>query len=137
MMMMRKAEPLTQQRLGVGAALVALALAGAVAAPTLAAVGVVAVALPLAMIAYSALAAGRGTAASRLESDAIEASNAGLRRDILGSLQVLIASLRTDQAAEERRYLNLVSAFVRTADPIAVPIGQAETGPITVARQLG
>jgi hypothetical protein len=136
-MIMRIAEPLAQQPLGVGAGLVALALAGALAAPTLAAVGVAVVALPLAMIAYSALAAARGTAASRLESDAIEGTNAGLRRDILGSLQALISGLRTGQAAEERRYLNLVGAFVRTADPIAVPVRQAETGAVGPASQLG
>ncbi|HEY3111122.1 MAG TPA: hypothetical protein VGL23_20350 [Chloroflexota bacterium] len=131
------AEPLAQQPLGVGAGLAALALAGAVAAPDLAAVCVAAVALPLAMIAYSVLAAARGTASSRRESDAIEATNAGLRRDILGSLQVLISGLRTDQAAEERRYVNLVGAFVRSADAIAVPIRQAETGAITAGGQLG
>src|SRR5881396_3673338 len=85
LMMMRMAEPLARQPLGVGAGLAALALALAAAAPSLAAVGLAAVALPLAMVAYSAFAASRGTAAERLEAVTIESANDGLRRGIVGS----------------------------------------------------
>ena len=99
LMMMRMAEPLARQPLGVGAGLAALALAGVAAAgPGLAAIGAVAVALPLAMIAYSAFAVARGTAADRLAAVTVEAANDGLRREIVGSLHALVSSVRADQA---------------------------------------
>jgi hypothetical protein len=119
--MMRLAEPLVKQPLGVGAGLAALALAGAsAAAPDLAGLGATAVALPLAMVAYSVFAVTRGTAADRLSAVAIEAANDGLRRDIVGSLQALVSRVRTVQATEEHRYLDLVGSFVRGADSTAL-----------------
>jgi hypothetical protein len=114
--MMRMADPLARQPLVVGAALAALALTGAATAPNLAAIGL-AIAVPFAMVAYSALAASRGTAADRLETVAIEAANAGLRREIVGSLQALVSDTRADQAADERRYLDLVRSWVQTGRP--------------------